>query len=109
MLTAFLGVSLCLLSFLSDGLNMDQRGRSGLGLFLLTFLPPLVIVLFYPGAYLHALRYAGYFCVILLLLLPALMSYFGRKHFSSAYIVPGGKGTQWLVILSSILLLFLTL
>lgn len=109
MLTAFLGVSLCLFSFLSDGLNMDQRGSSGLRLFLLTFLPPLVIVLFYPGAYLYALRYAGYFCVILLLLLPALMSYFGRKHFRTTYIVPGGRATQWLVILSSILLLFLTL
>ncbi|CEK11790.1 amino acid permease [Legionella hackeliae] len=105
MLTAFLGVSLCLISFLADGLNMVQKGRQGLGLFLLTFLPPLVIVIYYPGAYLHALNYAGIFCVILLLLLPALMTVRGRRKFSSRYTVPGGKFSQWIVILFSIGLL----
>lgn len=59
MLTAFLGVSLCLLSFLGDGLNMIQQGKQGAILCLLTFLPPLLIVLYYPGAYIHALSYAG--------------------------------------------------
>ncbi|KTD22123.1 tyrosine-specific transport protein [Legionella lansingensis] len=105
MLTAFLGVALCLISFLADGLNMEQRGRQGIGLFLLTFLPPLLIVIYYPGAYIHALNYAGIFCVILLLLLPALMTVFGRKKFASRYIVPGGKFSQWVVIIFSIVLL----
>ncbi|ETO92485.1 amino acid permease [Legionella oakridgensis] len=109
MLTAFLGVSLCLISFLGDGLNLSAKGKEGLGLFLLTFLPPLILVIYYPGAYIHALNYAGFFCVILLLLLPALMSYFGRKHFSPAFIVPGGRASQMLVIISSLLLLFLAI
>ncbi|MDI9819778.1 MULTISPECIES: amino acid permease [unclassified Legionella] len=105
MLTAFLGVALCLISFLADGLNMKQRGYQGLGLFLLTFLPPLLIVIYYPGAYIHALNYAGIFCVILLLLLPALMTVYGRKKFLPRYLVPGGKISQWLVILFSLVLL----
>jgi tyrosine-specific transport protein len=105
MLTAFLGVSLCLISFLSDGFNMSRQGKQGLGLFLLTFLPPALIVIYYPGAYIHALSYAGYFCIILLLLLPALMSYFGRKHFTPVFIVPGGKTCQLLVIACSLILL----
>ncbi|OCH98029.1 tryptophan/tyrosine permease [Legionella jamestowniensis] len=105
MLTAFLGVSLCLISFLADGLNMVQQGRQGLGLFMMTFLPPLLIVVYYPGAYIHALNYAGIFCVILLLLLPALMTVSGRKKFSPRYIVPGGKFSQWLMIIFSIALL----
>lgn len=109
MLTAFLGVSLCLISFLGDGLKMSIQGKQGLGLFLLTFLPPLLIVIYYPGAYIHALSYAGFFCVILLLLLPALMSYFGRKRFTPSYIVPGGKFCQLLVIYCSIALLFIAL
>ena len=109
MLTAFLGVSLCLISFLGDGLKMSQEGIQGLGLFLLTFLPPLLIVIYYPGAYIHALNYAGFFCVILLLLLPALMSYFGRKHFTPAFIVPGGKTCQLLLMACSITLIFLAL
>lgn len=105
MLTAFLGVSLCLISFLADGLNMEQKGKQGLGLFFLTFLPPLLVVIYYPGAYIHALSYAGIFCVILLLLLPALMTLFGRKKFSSNYIVPGGLFSQGIVIAFSIILL----
>lgn len=105
MLTAFLGVSLCLISFLADGLKMEQRGKQGFGLFILTFLPPLLIVIYYPGAYIQALSYAGLFCVVLLLLLPALMTLYGRKKFSSRYTVPGGKYTQWTVIGLSLALL----
>jgi len=105
MLTAFLGVALCLISFLADGLKIEQKGRNGLLLFILTFLPPLLIVIYYPGAYIHALNYAGIFCVILLLLLPALMTVYGRKKFSTTYQVPGGRFTQYLVIAFSIGLL----
>ena len=109
MLTAFLGVSLCLISFLGDGLNMSQKGAQGLGLFLLTFLPPLLLVLYFPGVYIHALSYAGFFCVILLLLLPALMSYFGRKHFTPVFTVPGGKICQLIVITCSVILLYVAM
>ncbi len=107
MLTAFLGVSLCLLSFLGDGFNMAQKGRQGIGLFFMTFIPPLMIVLYYPGAYIHALSYAGYFCVILLLFLPALMSYVGRKHATTVYEVPGGKLCQILVMVCAVILMII--
>jgi len=101
MLTAFLGVALCLITFLADGLKVEQKGAMGFLLFLLTFLPPLLIVMFYPGAYIHALNYAGLFCVILLLLLPAFMTLFGRARFSSPFQVPGGHYSQGLVIICS--------
>ncbi|MBA2710188.1 MAG: tryptophan/tyrosine permease [Tatlockia sp.] len=109
MLTAFLGVALCLISFLADGLKIEQKGKHGFLLFLLTFLPPLLVVLYYPGAYIHSLNYAGIFCVILLLLLPALMTVYGRAKFLPSYKVPGGFFSQGLVIVFSILLLFNTL
>lgn len=105
MLTAFLGVSLCLFSFLADGLKLRERGKHGVSLFLLTFVPPLMIVLYYPGAYIHALSYAGVFCIILLLLLPALMCYFGRRKYHSVFIVPGGVWSPLAVIGVSIILL----
>lgn len=105
MLTAFLGVSLSLYSFLADGLKLSQKGSSGLGLFLLTFLPPLFIVLYSPGIYIQALSYAGVFCVVLLLLIPALMCYFGRKNYSSSFKVPGGTKTPFFVIILSVILL----
>jgi tyrosine-specific transport protein len=105
MLTAFLGVSLCLYSFLADGLKIPEYGSHGIGLFFLTFAPPLLIVIYYPGAYIHALSYAGIFCIILLLLLPALMCYFGRKHYTPVFKVPGGKVSQFAIIIVSIALL----
>ena len=109
MLTAFLGVSLCLISFLSDGLKISAGGLQGLSLCGLTFIPPLLLVIYMPGAYLRALGYAGYFCIILLLILPALMSYKGRKRYTAPFIVPGGRITQCFVILGSIgLMIFAT-
>lgn len=73
LLTAFLGVSLGLFDFVADGLQLKKRGAQGLLVFSVTFLPPMCIVLFHPGIYLHALSYAGRFCVLLLLILPSLM------------------------------------
>lgn len=109
MLTAFLGVALCLISFLGDGLNLNRQGRQGLGLFLLTFVPPLFITIIHPGLYIRALNYAGIFCVILLLLLPALMVFYGRKKFTSSFTVPGGKFLQGVAILISFGLILNTL
>ena len=105
MLTAFLGVSLCLYSFLADGLKMRAYGKHGIALFLLTFVPPLILVIYYPGAYIHALSYAGIFCIVLLLLLPALMCYFGRKKYHSPFVVPGNNVTVVAVLLFSVILL----
>jgi tyrosine-specific transport protein len=109
MLTAFLGVALCLISFLSDGLNLNRHGKQGMLLALLTFVPPLMLVLYLPGAYLGALRYAGILCVILLLMLPALMALIGRKKFKPAFRVPGGIFTPWFILISACGLLYVCL
>jgi len=94
MVTAFLGVSLGLFDFLADGLNLKKSGNQGKSTLALTFLPPLLVVLIYPGIYLHALSYAGICCVILLLLLPAIMAWKGRQTCQLAagesHLVPGG-------------------
>jgi tyrosine-specific transport protein len=108
MLTAFLGVALCLMSFLSDGLNLARQGKQGFLLALLTFLPPFVLVLYFPGIYLSALSYAGVLCVILLLILPALMALVGRKRYAKTFIVPGGSWTPAFILLSAAALLYLS-
>lgn len=109
MFTAFLGVSLSLMSFLADGLHMRQEGKQGLLIALLCYLPPLLLVLYFPGAYLAALNYAGIFCVILLLLIPALMVLCGRPKFSSPYRALGGSLMPWLIIIFAILILYISL
>ena len=51
MLTAFLGVSLCLFDFLSDGLHLQKKGLQGCLTAGLVFIPPTIIVLFSPSIY----------------------------------------------------------
>lgn len=91
-LTSFMGVSLSLYHFLADGLALPPRGKSGLFLLLLTYLPPLLIISFYPAGFSQILSLAGMFTAILLGLLPILMIWSGRyrKKFQG-FRIPGGK------------------
>lgn len=110
MLTAFLGVSLCLFDFLADGIHFKKTGKQGYALLCLVFIPPLTLVLFYPGIYIKAMQYAGSLCVLLLLFLPSLMLYSGRyrqKRQNPHFITPGGKiSVLSVLILSFCLLLY---
>jgi tyrosine-specific transport protein len=105
--TSFLGVALSLSDFLADGLRVAKSGKGNLIIFTTTFLPPMVIVLFYPGAFIAALSYAGIYCMILLVLLPALMAWSGRyrKQLPSAYRVWGGKPLLIALMISAILII----
>ena len=109
--TSFLGVSLCLVDFLADGLQVEKQGRSKFLLHLLTFAPPLLVVLFFQNIFVKALEYAGIYCVILLILLPAWMVWNGRyrRHIASGYQAPGGKFLAGFVILLGLGLLVLPL
>ena len=93
MLTAFLGVSMALVDFLADGLQLQKRGIQGVILYSLTFLPALLIVVLYPGIFSKSLSYRGIFCVVLLILLPILMVWRGRYILKTihGYHVMGGK------------------
>ncbi len=110
MLTAFLGVSLCLFDFLADSLKAQKQGKSGFLLLITCFLPPFFIVLLYPGAYIKALSYAGILVVLLLIFLPTIMAYFGRyKHHlkSVEFKVPGNKLTLFAMFISTCVFLAL--
>ncbi len=110
MITAFLGVALGLFDFLADGLNLKKAGHQGKLILAATFLPPLTVVLIKPGIYLHALSYAGICCVILLLLLPCIMAWRGRKAApDSRILVPGGNVGLGLLVLVAIGLFFLAM
>ena len=102
--TAFLGVSLALFDFLADGLSMSKSGRSGFSLYLLTFIPPLMLVFIGKRVFLYALSLGGVFCVFLLMLLPAWMAWAGRyqKGYPNQYRLLGGKLSLILLILISL-------
>ena len=93
MVTSFLGVALALSDFLADGLCVKKSGMAWIKRDSLTFLPPLLMVLFYPGIFMKALNYAGMLCGLLLVLLPCLMAWRGRysEGIARGWRVKGGK------------------
>jgi len=108
--TAFLGVALCLTDFLADGLNIEKKGWGNVTVHGLTFLPPLAIIIFYPGIFLIGLGYAGIFCIVLLMLLPPLMAWSGRYHkkIAEGYQVIGGKAALILTIVVGVAVLIIS-
>lgn len=92
--TSFLGVTLGLFDFFSDGLQLRKRGKTKFLIAFCTFIPPLCISLVYPGIFLVALGYAGGIgCALLLGLLPTLWiwsSRFIRKE-AGKKIISGGR------------------
>lgn len=106
--TSFLGVSIGLSDFIADGFKIPKQRGGKVLISLLTFLPPLIIVLFYPGAFIKALNYAGICCVVLLMLFPALMAWRGRYHkegVAKGYRVIGGKPLLAILILIALFLI----
>lgn len=113
MATSFLSISLSLSDFLSDGLQVKKEGKGNFIVIGSTFVPPLLVVLFYPDAFLRALNYAGICCLVLMILLPPLMAWRGRYHRELALThgyqaqVGGGKALLvFLVVLASIMIGF---
>lgn len=106
-LTSFLGVSLCLSDFLADGCKVEKKGWGNIFIHLCLFLPPLLVVIFFPDIFIKGLEYAGILCVILLILLPAWMAWNGRyeRHIANGFRVFGGKWLLMTLIIFSIFLL----
>lgn len=99
---SFIALSLAYVDFLADGLKMQKVGGKKVVLCLLVFLPPLILALVYPHAFLRALRYAGGFSIAILFgLYPPLMAWVGRyslrypKHTQQ---LAGGKTALLLLI-----------
>ena len=73
--TSFLGVTLSLSDFLTDGFKIKKSWEGRLIACLLTFIPPLIFALTYQRGFIVALEYAGAFVAILLIFLPAMMAW----------------------------------
>ncbi len=110
-LTAFMGVSLCLIDFLADGLRLKKTGISGVFISGLTFLPPLLLALFAQKLFVYGLSFAGIFCVFLLILLPAWMAWQGRyrRQLSGDYQLAGGAWLLLILMLLSVMLIIVSL
>ena len=82
-LTSFIGVSLSLSDFLTDGLKLKKSWEGRLIACFLTFLPPMIFVFTSSRGFILALEYAGIFVTVLLILFPALMAL--KKPLNSSF------------------------
>ena len=109
--TSFLGVTLGLFDFISDGLKIEKKGIKKFFVALLTFLPPVLITLVNPQVFLTALNYAGGIGgSLLLVFLPTLLvwtaRYIKQEKGHEQYLF-GGKPLLLLIFLFSFLELVL--
>jgi len=101
LVTSFFGVTLGLLDFLADGLQIPKDRWGCTLLCLAIFVPPLLIAHGYPHVFLIALEHAGGIgCAILLGLLPILMTWKGRYQLNlkAPYQLPGGRWTLGIML-----------
>jgi tyrosine-specific transport protein len=95
--TTFLTCSWGLSDFLTDGLGLTKHAsmKENSLIYGSTFIPPLLISLFFPGLFIKALHYASIYCLILFVLIPVMMAWRGRYQLNystlAPYQLPGGR------------------
>ncbi|MEM8628938.1 MAG: aromatic amino acid transport family protein [Chlamydiota bacterium] len=98
--TSFLGVSFSMIDFWGDAFGLRRKGKQRAFLGGVTFFPPLLIALYYPQIFLHALELAGGFGeAVLNGALPILLVALHRKA--------TGGNLRWLRSLPCLALLLL--
>ena len=78
--TSFLGVTLALFHFNQDAYKLKKSTKARLLNFIITYVPPLIFAVFFVNGFLAALGYASIFVCILLIILPACMSWSLRQQ-----------------------------
>lgn len=110
LVTSFLGITLGLFDFLSDGLKLKKEGTHKIVLAVLIIVPTLFFATNYERAFIVALESSGGFGDSLLNgIIPILMVWVGRysKKLPSNPLVPGGKFVLGMMFLFFVFTLFL--
>jgi tyrosine-specific transport protein len=80
LVTSFFGIALSLSDFLADSFALQKKGIEKAKLFVMTFAPPLLVVLYFTQGFVFVLSFAGIFCVLLHILIPIWMGYRMNKQ-----------------------------
>jgi len=109
LVTSFLGVVLCLVDFLADGLQVTKNAKGRFCLLLLTMIPPLGFALYFPQGFMLAISYAGVFVAILYGILPPLMIWKARyqEKITCGFRVIGGKPVLLFSIIGAVAVIIL--
>ncbi len=104
--TSFLGVGIGLFDLLKDSCKRKNTLSGRMQTMLLTFIPPLLLTLFYPQGFIKALGYASIALAVLAVLLPVCMVYqVRRQKINQLYQVSGGSAALWLCAGAGILII----
>lgn len=106
--SSFIGVGLGIRDFFADGLHIKKNAFGSMILTVLTFLPPLLYTIIYPRGFLFALKYAGIFASILLIIYPVLMAWRARyvTKLDGKYKLWGGKPLLAATVLFGLFVVF---
>ena len=108
LLSSFIGVSLSIFDFFSDGLHLAKVGLKRLLLVMLTLGIPGVLACLNPTGFLKALNYGGVFASVLLIVFPVVMAWRSRAlSHVGGYRVGGGNLSLALALLFGIMVIFL--
>lgn len=78
-LSSFIGVGLGMFDFLADFFQFDNSKLGRAKSWAVTFLPPLLMSLFFPLGFLKAIGYAGAIATVWACIIPALLAYKVRQ------------------------------
>lgn len=106
LITSFLGVGIGLFDLLKDSCKQDDSVKGRLTTTALTFIPPLLLALFYPQGFISALGYAAIALAMLAVILPVLMVRQVRaQRQNTAYQVWGGTLGLWISATAGVLII----
>lgn len=99
--TSFWGVMISLRDFIDDGLNLERYENHQIIAVILSFLPPLLLSLFFTSGFSSFLSFAGLIILFLYGFLPIYLVWRARYHLNltSLYILPGGQKTLILLLI----------
>lgn len=108
--TSFWGVMISLRDFIDDGLNLHQYTYHKLYAISLAFMPPIMLVIFFPSGFSTFLHFAGVIILLLYAFLPLYLVYRARYYLNlkSEYTLPGGKIVLKLLFILSMMILYST-
>lgn len=92
-MTSFLGVAQGLFDFLKDGLRAEGSHQRKLMAFLLTFLPPVILIIGFERGFIALLEYARALVSVILGIIPILIVWRLRKDKTKhvEYRAPGNE------------------
>lgn len=108
--TSFLGVALGLFDYLAEAFRRNSTFSGRMQTAVITFVPPLLVALYFSDSFITALGFAAIALVVLAIALPVVMTWklIGGIH-GKHYQLPGGRKALLVVMSAGVMIVFVQL